>query len=261
MEIECREVSKTFVDARRGRSGGVRALDRVSLKLESREILSIVGPSGCGKSTLLRILAGLIEPDSGTVIRSAEGDGRPSNALVFQEHALFPWMTVVDNVAFGLRMRGEGRRESAAKAGELLDRIGLAGFARRHPHELSVGMRQRVNLARAFLVDPKVLLLDEPFAALDAQTRLLLTGELLASFERSHKSVIYVTHDIEEAILVGDRVLVLSGRPARIIDEIPVPLARPRDMVVRADPRIGEIEARIWRQLESEVKRGLEATG
>jgi NitT/TauT family transport system ATP-binding protein len=169
-------------------------------------------------------------------------------------------MTVLDNVAFGLRMLGVDRRESAARAAALLDRIGLAGFARRHPHELSVGMRQRVNLARAFLVDPRVLLLDEPFAALDAQTRLLLTGELLASFERSHKSVIYVTHDIEEAIVVGDRVLVLSGRPARILDEIVVPLARPRDPMMRADPRIGEIEGRIWKQLESEVQRGLEAT-
>jgi NitT/TauT family transport system ATP-binding protein len=261
LELECIEVSKAYGDPRSGSSSLVRALDRVSFKLESREILSIVGPSGCGKSTLLRILADLVQPDAGAVKRAPNGDGRPSNALVFQEHALFPWMTIVDNVAFGLRMRGADRRASTARAAEFLDRIGLAGFAARHPHELSVGMRQRVNLARAFLVDPRVLLLDEPFAALDAQTRLLLTGELLESFERSHKSVIYVTHDIEEAIVVGDRVLVMSGRPGRIIDEIPVPLPRPRDAVVRSDPRIGEIEARIWRQLESEVKRGLEAPG
>jgi NitT/TauT family transport system ATP-binding protein len=255
LELECREVSKRFGDARTG----VQALDGVSLRLERREILCIVGPSGCGKSTLLRLLAGLIAPDAGTVTRAPNGDGRPANALVFQEHGLFPWMTVLDNVAFGLRMAGVGRRESAARAQAFIDKLGLGGFSRRHPHELSVGMRQRVNLARAFVVDPRVLLMDEPFASLDAQTRLVLMGELLASFERSHKSVVYVTHDLEEAAVLGDRILVMSGRPGRIIDEIPVPLPRPRDPLVRSDPRLGEIERRIWVQLESEVMRSLEA--
>jgi NitT/TauT family transport system ATP-binding protein len=254
LELECRDVRKTF-----GADGTeVEALAGVDLRLGSREILCIVGPSGCGKSTLLRVLAGLIAPDSGEVVRAPNGDGRPANALVFQEHGLFPWMTVLDNVGFGLRMAGAGKAASRARAAEFIDRVGLAGFAARYPHELSVGMRQRVNLARAFLVEPRVLLMDEPFASLDAQTRLVLQGELLASFERSHKSVVYVTHDIEEAVLMGDRVLVMSGRPGRIQDEIEVPLARPRDLLDRSDPRLAGLERRIWIQLESEVKRSLE---
>jgi NitT/TauT family transport system ATP-binding protein len=254
LELECRDVSKTFGEA----GSAVQALAGVNFRLESREILCIVGPSGCGKSTLLRILAGLIVPDLGQVIRGANGDGRPANALVFQEHGLFPWKTVLDNVGFGLRMAGVSKPESRDRARSFIDKVGLGAFAERYPHELSVGMRQRVNLARAFVVDPRVLLMDEPFASLDAQTRLVLQQELLASFERSHKSVVYVTHDIEEAVVMGDRVLVMSGRPGRIQDEIVVPLPRPRNLLERADPRIPEIERRIWQQLESEVKKLLE---
>jgi NitT/TauT family transport system ATP-binding protein len=254
VELRCRSLSKTF----RGKAGEVEALRSVTFDLAEREMLCIVGPSGCGKSTLLRILAGLVEADSGTVTAHGARDGeRPLNALVFQEHGLFPWMNVLDNVAFGLRMAGESRRSSAAQASDFVDKVGLADFARRYPHELSLGMRQRVNLARAFVVDPHVLLLDEPFASVDAQTRLVLQTELMASCERSHKSVIYVTHDIEEAVLMGDRVLVMSGRPGRIRDQIVVPLPRPRSLLDRDNPTVAMLERRIWAQLEDEVRKGL----
>ena len=254
MELRCRNLSKTF----QGKAGPVSALRGVDFDLADREMLCIVGPSGCGKSTLLRILAGLLEADSGTVTAHGARHGeRPLNAMVFQEHGLFPWMTVLDNVAFGLRMAGESRRSSAAQAADFVDKVGLAAFARRYPHELSLGMRQRVNLARAFVVDPHVLLLDEPFASVDAQTRLVLQAELMASCERSHKSVIYVTHDIEEAVLMGDRVLVMSGRPGRIRDQIVVPLPRPRDLLDRDNPQVAMLERRIWAQLEDEVRKGL----
>jgi NitT/TauT family transport system ATP-binding protein len=254
MELVCRNVSKTF-----GGLAPVAALRDVTLRVAGREMVAIVGPSGCGKSTLLRILAGLLAPDRGTVTTVGGDDGRPRTALVFQEHGLFPWMNVVDNVAFGLRMAGAPRRDSAREARAFLDRIGLGSFARRHPHELSVGMRQRVNLARAFLVDPHVLLLDEPFASLDAQTRLVLQAELLASCERSHKSVVYVTHDLEEAVLLADRVVVLSGRPGTIRDEVPVPLPRPRNQLDRGEPRVAGLVRRIWGELEDEVRKGLSA--
>jgi NitT/TauT family transport system ATP-binding protein len=254
VELRCRDLSKTF----RGKAGEVEALHSVTFDLAEREMLCIVGPSGCGKSTLLRILAGLLEADSGTVTAHGARDGeRPLNALVFQDHGLFPWMNVLDNVAFGLRMAGESRRSSAAQAADFVSKVCLAEFARRYPHELSVGMRQRVNLARAFVVDPHVLLLDEPFASVDAQTRLVLQTELMASCERSHKSVIYVTHDIEEAVLMGDRVLVMSGRPGGIRDQIVVPLPRPRSLLDRDHPTVAMLERRIWAQLEDEVRKGL----
>ena len=256
MKLECRELCKSFGDG----ATAVSVLEGVGFDLADREILCVVGPSGCGKSTLLKILAGLLEADSGRVVGfPADGNPRPANALVFQDHGLFPWMNVLDNVAFGLRMAGIDRRASAARAAEQIARMGLERFARRHPHELSVGMRQRVNLARALLVDPDVVLLDEPFAALDAQSRLVLQEELLANVERSGKSIVYVTHDIEDAVLMGDRVLVLSGRPARVRDEIAVPLPRPRDLEERGDPRVARLVRRIWNQLETEVRKGLEA--
>jgi NitT/TauT family transport system ATP-binding protein len=247
-------LSKTY----RGHSGEVCALDAASFSVADREFVCLVGPSGCGKSTLLRIIAGLLEPDAGSVaFDSSPANGRPRNALVFQEHGLFPWMSVLGNVAFGLRMRGAGRREAEQKARSFIERVGLAGFARSYPHELSVGMRQRVNLARALLVDPQMLLMDEPFGSLDAQTRLVLQQELLQTWEGTHQTVIYVTHDIEEAVLMGDRVLVMSGRPGRIRDDIRVPLPRPRDLIRHGDAAAAELEGRIWSQLEDEVRKSL----
>jgi NitT/TauT family transport system ATP-binding protein len=254
VKLACRNLSKTYGSG----AGAVAALEDVSLELADREILCLVGPSGCGKTTLLKILAGLLVPDSGSVTLDVEGrDGRPDSALVFQEHGLFPWMKVVDNVAFGLRMSGQKRRESADRAREFLRKVGLASFADSYPHQLSVGMRQRVNLARAFVVEPRMLLMDEPFASLDAQTRVVLQGELLKQWERAPKSMIYVTHDLEEAVLMGDRVVVMSGRPGRIRDEITVPLARPRDPALRDGEKVKEIKRRIWAQLEDEVMRSL----
>jgi len=257
--LRARGIVKTFGEG----PGAVLALDRVSLELGEHEVLCVVGPSGCGKSTLLKVLAGLVEPDSGEVERlGAPDDPRPANALVFQDHGLFPWMSVLENVAFGLRMAGHGRAESATSARELIARMGLVRFVDRLPHELSIGMRQRVNLARALLVEPQVLLLDEPFAALDAQSRRVLQEELLERVERRRRSVVYVTHDIEEAVTMGDRVLVLSGRPGRILDEVPVPLERPRELDPAAErhPLVTRLVARIWGQLETEVRRGLQAT-
>lgn len=254
MEMSCRNLCKAFGDGRHQ----VQALEDVTFRIGHREVVSIVGPSGCGKSTLLRILAGLLAADSGTVAKVGEpANGRPANALVFQSHGLFPWMTIRENVAFGLRMAGARKQERLARAEELIERIGLSGFGSRYPHELSEGMRQRANLARAFVVDPELLLMDEPFAALDAQTRLVLQRELLEIFERSHKSVIYVTHDIEEAVLLGDRVLVMTGRPGRIREEIPVPLPHPRNLVSGDDPRVLSLRRRIWALLEDEVLKGL----
>jgi NitT/TauT family transport system ATP-binding protein len=254
MSLHVRGLSKAYA----GRTGDVSALQEVTFSVADREFVCIVGPSGCGKSTLLKVLAGLLEPDAGTVVADPEPDnGRPQNALVFQEHGLFPWLTVLGNVAFGLRMRGMPRRAAEEKAASFIARVGLAAFARSYPHELSVGMRERVNLARAFLVDPRMLLMDEPFGSLDAQTRLVLQQELLQTWERTHKTVIYVTHDIEEAVLMGDRVLVMSGRPGYIRDDIPVDLPRPRDLVHHSDPIVAELEERIWIQLEDEVRKSL----
>jgi NitT/TauT family transport system ATP-binding protein len=254
MHLHCHQLSKSF-----GAAGSrVVALRDVSLRLGDGEVVCLVGPSGCGKSTLLRIVAGLIRPDGGRIdLGPSAGARPPRSALVFQEHGLFPWMTVAGNVAFGLRMMGIGRGESRACASDLIASVGLEGFARRYPHELSVGMRQRVNLARALAVDPDLLLMDEPFAALDAQTRSLLQQELLRLCEGTSKSVLFVTHDIGEALYLGDRVLVMSGRPGTIRDEIVVPLSRPREAAQRADPRLVALERRIWGQLEAEVRSSL----
>jgi NitT/TauT family transport system ATP-binding protein len=252
MGFRCEDVSRSF--KARGRT--VAALEGVSFGVEAREFVSIVGPSGCGKTTLLKVVAGLLAPTSGRVEqRSAESGDRPATALVFQDHGLFPWMSVVDNVAFGLETRGVGRAERRQRAGAFIESVGLTAFARAYPHELSVGMRQRVGIARAFLTDPRILLLDEPFASLDAQTRLILQDELLNLWSTSGSAVVLVTHDIEEAIRLGDRVLVMTGRPGRIQGDIPVPLSRPRHLEVLADPRLQEIKWRIWRMLEPEARR------
>lgn len=254
MSLRVRALTKTYWST----SGEVRALLETSFDVGAREFVCIVGPSGCGKSTLLRIIAGLLPPDSGSVSFDAEPDqGRLRTAMVFQEHGLFPWMNVLGNVAFGLRMGGAPRRGAEEKARGFIERVGLGPFATNYPHELSVGMRQRVNLARAFVVDPHMLLMDEPFGSLDAQTRLVLQQELLHTWEETHKAVLYVTHDIEEALLMGDRVLVMSGRPGCIRDEIPVPMPRPRDLVRHGDPAMADLEERIWIQLEDEVRRSL----
>jgi NitT/TauT family transport system ATP-binding protein len=254
MSFECRQLSMTF----EARGVNVPALKDVSFRVEAHEFVCIVGPSGCGKTTLLRLLSGLLAPTAGEIIfGGGDGPGRPHAALVFQQHALFPWLTMLDNVAFGLEMQGMGRRERLQLAQGIADEMGLGPFARNYPHELSVGMQQRANLARAFLTYPEILLMDEPLGSLDAQTKLLLQQELLRIWKESRKLVVYVTHDIREAVLLGDRVLVMSGRPGTIREDIRVPLGRPRDLTCTDTPEAMAIVRHIWAAIEDEVRSAL----
>ncbi len=239
-----------------GSAGPVHALDPISFRMEAGEFVCLVGPSGCGKSTLLKILAGLIRPSGGEVRFDGE-EGPLSNALVFQEHSLFPWMTVQENVAFGLEMQGVGRAERNRRALDFLRQVGLSAFGKHFPHELSVGMSQRAAIARAVLSDPQLLLMDEPFSALDAQSRLVLQEELLHIWKMHRKTVLFVTHDIGEAVLLGDRVMVMSGRPGRIQMDIQIPLGRPRDLHDLDQPEVRQIEWRIWKAIEGEVRQNL----
>lgn len=249
----CTDLSHAFA----GTNGRVVALDRVNLRVHPGEFLCIVGPSGCGKTTLLRIIAGLLEPSSGSLVFDGMPDGaRPRNGLVFQEHGVFPWMSVIDNVAFGLEMRGVSRSERRERAAQFITRVGLGAFMESYPHELSVGMRQRVGIARAFVADVPLLLMDEPFGALDAQTKVVLQEELLRIWRDDQKLVVYVTHDIDEAIHLGDRVLVMTGRPGRVLEEIPIHTPRPRDLTP-GQPEVVEASLRIWRLLKDEVRERL----
>jgi len=238
-------------------SGPVVALDGIDFRVDPGEFACVVGPSGCGKTTLLRIIAGLLEPTGGRVRFDGHADGAPPrNGLVFQEHGVFPWMTVIDNVAFGLEMRGVPRAERHERAMDFIEHVGLGSFRDSYPHELSVGMRQRVGIARAFVADVPILLMDEPFGSLDAQTKLVMQEELLRIWRQDQKLVVYVTHDIEEAVRLGDRVLVMTGRPGRVLEHIPVSIARPRDLVP-GQPEVTDMAMRIWRLLEDEVRRSL----
>ena len=241
----------------RTREGPVLALDDVSLDVHEGEFVCLVGPSGCGKSTLLRIIAGLYQRTSGEMqVRTPPN--RPATAMVFQEYALFPWRKVLDNVAFGLENRGVPKRERHEIALRHLARVGLREFAGAYPHQLSGGMRQRVGIARALATDPEILLMDEPFSALDAQTRYILQEELLRIWEETRKTVIYVTHSIDEAILLGDRIVLFTARPGRIKSTCQVPLPRPRDLDMRADPRAIDLQTEIWHALKVEVQRTME---
>lgn len=237
--------------------GELSALSEVDLHVRAGEFVSIVGPSGCGKTTLLKIIAGLMTPSSGAVTFPGHTrDYPPRNGLVFQEHGVFPWMTVLDNVAFGLEMRRVSRGERQQRAREFIERVGLEDFADSYPHQLSVGMRQRVGIARAFVADVPILLMDEPFGSLDAQTKIVLQEELLRLWRDDRKLVVYVTHDIEEAVRLGDRVLVMSGRPGRIREDITVPFERPRQLG-RGDPAVSELVWHIWDLLRDDVRSGL----
>jgi NitT/TauT family transport system ATP-binding protein len=246
VSVLCRNVSVHF--AARGRS--VLALRDVSLEVRPGEFLAIVGPSGCGKTTLLRTLAGLIQPQSGVVQRIGQpGDRSAAALLVFQEQSLFPWMTVLENSVFGLEMRGVNRGERETRARALLDRLGLAGWERAYPHQLSAGMRQRVAVIRGFLSDPDVLLMDEPFAALDSLTRRTLQQELLDLWEQQHKTVVFVTHDVEEAVLLSDRVLVMSSSPGTLVAEFEVALERPREPAAAWSDEVQVLKRRIYGEL------------
>jgi NitT/TauT family transport system ATP-binding protein len=235
----------------------VVALDRISLTVAAGEFLCLVGPSGSGKSTLLRVVAGLLRQTSGEVRIEAQRPGTPLTAMVFQEHALLPWRTVLANVTFGLENRGVPRAEREDRAREMLALVGLARFARHYPHQLSGGMKQRVGIARALANDPEVLLMDEPFAALDAQTRTIMQEELLRIWATLGKTVIYVTHSLEEALLLGDRVALMTARPGRVSQLFPVDLGRPRGLEIRGTPAYGALLEKIWSQLRDEVVRAM----
>lgn len=233
------------------------ALAGVTLAARGAEFLSIVGPSGCGKTTLLKIVAGLVQPTSGRITFDESSSGRLRTGLVFQDHGLLPWYSVLENVALGLRFQGGDRQLALERARHFTVQVGLEAFLRHKPHELSIGMRQRVGIARAFVADPEILLLDEPFGALDAQTRLVMQQELLRIWQQHRKLVVHVTHDIEEAILLSDRIAVMSGRSSRIREEIEVPFPRPRSTAVLASTEAVEIHRRIWNILEEEVRESL----
>ncbi|MGH7503401.1 MAG: ABC transporter ATP-binding protein [Longimicrobiales bacterium] len=236
--------------------GEVAALEGVTFAARDHEFICIVGPSGCGKTTLLKVIAGLMEPTAGSIRFDGEPARRPDTGLVFQEHGTFPWMTVLDNVAFGLEMSGTPRAERQQRSMAFVERVGLGPFAHHYPHELSVGMRQRVGVARAFVSGAPILLMDEPFGALDAQTKWVLQQELLDIWSADRKLVVFVTHDIEEAVMLGDRVIVMTGRPGRIREDIPIPLVRPRHLP-RDQDSLSEITWHIWQLLEEEVRQGL----
>lgn len=256
-KIVVRGLRKRF--AVRGRP--VEALAGVDVEIRSGEFFCIVGPSGCGKTTLLRILAGLETRSAGSIEVLREGadkagTARPLNSMVFQEQSIFPWKSVRDNVAFGLKARGFPRRERHRIADEYIRKVGLSGFEDALPHQLSGGMKQRVSIARALANDPEILLMDEPFAALDEQTKLVLQAELLRVWEELRKTVVYVTHSIDEAIVLADRILVMSARPGRIKDVIDVGavFARPRHVdSVKSSARYGELFGRVWALLRDEV--------
>lgn len=235
-------------------SGIVRALDDVSFELEAGEFCAIVGPSGCGKSTLLRAIAGLTEPTGGAVTIASTDPARPDQAMVFQGTSVFPWMTVLRNAAYGLEMRGLDQPERERIAGDFLRQVGLGDFLNAYPSQLSEGMRQRVTIARAFAVDPEVLLMDEPFGALDEQTRLVLQDELLRIWEDTGKTVVFVTHGIDEAMILADRIIILSARPGTIKADIRVPFPRPRWLeTVRSDPEFNELFLEIWGLLRDDA--------
>ncbi len=239
--------------------GAVTALQRFNLEVAEGEFVCIVGPSGCGKSTFLRILAGLEEESGGTVrIIPGPDPSKPLNNVVFQEYAIFPWKTVIENVAFGLQMRGVGRRERLAVAQEWLERVGLSRFAHYYPHQISGGMKQRVSIARALANDPEVLLMDEPLGALDAQTRAVLQEELLRIWDETRKTVVYITHSIDEAVLLGDRVVLMTAHPGTNKATFHVPLPRPRTLKSRATEEFRALTVAIWDSLKDEVMQAME---
>lgn len=233
--------------------GTVHVLDGVDLSVAAEEFVAVLGPSGCGKTTLLKIVAGLTPCDSGDVFvngRPVDGPG-PDRGMVFQDFALLPWATVADNVAFGLELRGVDRGERTDRAARLIDAVGLRGFSNHYPHQLSGGMQQRVGLARALAIDPKILLLDEPFGSLDSLTRRLLQEDLLTLHTATRKTVLLVTHSVDEAARLGDRVVLLSARPARVLEVIETGLPRPRPPHIGTDPRFVELKELLWERVKA----------
>src|SRR5262245_7085516 len=236
--------------------GSVVAFRNVDLQIRSKEVLCIVGPSGCGKTTLLRCIGGLLEPSSGQILIDGQIVDRPRNGIgvVFQHFGLLPWKTVAENVAFGLQMEHAPRQLIKERTEHYIRLVGLESFEAQYPYQLSGGMQQRVGLARALAINPDVLLMDEPFASVDAQTRELLQEELLRLHERERKTMVFITHSIDEALVLGDRVAVMATRPGRVKEVLAVNFARPRDpAAVRAEPRYTEMRNHIWEELRPTV--------
>ncbi|HLC27310.1 MAG TPA: ABC transporter ATP-binding protein [bacterium] len=237
----------------------VEALRDINLRVETGEFVSIVGASGCGKTTFLRIVDGLLEPSAGKVLL----DGRevtkpgPDRGFVFQSDSLFPWRTAEDNVVFGLEVQRKNRSLVRQLAHRFIKMVGLEGFAGHYPYELSGGMRQRVNIARAMTIDPEVLLMDEPFAALDAQTREIMQYELLSIWSQQQKTVLFITHQISEAVFLSDKVVVLTARPGRLKEVIPIKIPRPRNLDVKHTKEFVDYEYQIWKMIEEEVRIGM----
>jgi NitT/TauT family transport system ATP-binding protein len=255
-KLSIRKVRLAF--PRRGQAPLI-ALDDIDIAVPDKQFAVIVGPSGCGKSSLLYLVAGLTEPSGGELLldgRRIEGSGR-DRGMVFQSYTLFPWLTVRGNVAFGLRLRGVAAAEVRATVDRYLREVGLNGFEDAYPKQLSGGMMQRVALARAMANDPEILLMDEPFGALDSQTRLVMQQLLLRVWEHEYKTVLFVTHDIDEAIFLGDRVFVMTARPGRIKEEIAVDLPRPRAATVTMSAQFLAIKQRILGLLQEEVNKSL----
>ncbi len=251
VKIQVENASRVFLE------GAVEAFAGLSVDIYENEITCIVGPSGCGKTTLLRCIDGLIPLSKGTVLI----DGRPVEgppervAMVFQHFGLFPWKTVYANTAYGLKVAGAPRQRLHGLVSRTLKLVGLEGFERAYPYQLSGGMQQRVGLARALATEPEVLLMDEPFAALDAQTRELLQEEILRILEHESKTILFVTHSIDEAILLGDRVIVLTARPGRVKQVLQVPFPRPRTLsALRAKPAFSELRSHVWDLLRHELQ-------
>jgi NitT/TauT family transport system ATP-binding protein len=248
--LEYRNVTMRFAD---GGEGGLTAIRDVSFAIADREVVSLIGPSGCGKSTLLNIGAGLYAPSEGDAFVDGERVEGPNAHVAFmlQKDLLLPWRTIAENVMFGLEIQGCARSERHRRAQSLLEGFGLGEFAGRYPHQLSGGMRQRAALARTLAVDPSVLLLDEPFSAVDAQTRIVLQRDLAQTLMRAGKTALLITHDLAEAVILSDRVLVMSKRPGRIIDEMMVDLPDRDDPIARrAHPRLGDFVARLMQRLD-----------
>jgi NitT/TauT family transport system ATP-binding protein len=232
------------------------ALDGVNLQVMDGEFVSVVGPSGCGKTTFLSVVDGLITASAGRILVDGEVVTKPGpdRAVVFQDASLLPWRTVLGNVVYGLECIGVGTRQAKERASSFIELVGLAGFEQHYPYELSGGMQQRVNLARALVMDPKILLMDEPFASLDAQTREVMQEELLRIWVKAKKTVLFVTHQIDEAIYLSDRVAVFSGRPGKVKEIIPIEIERPRALGLKREARFHAIEDRIWGLIEEDVK-------
>ena len=247
--IQVKSVGKSY--------GALEVFRDVDLDVGDREIVAIVGPSGCGKTTLLRCIDGLLPFDAGEIfVNKIRIDGPIAGvAMVFQHFGLFPWKTVYDNVAYGLRMAGADKAEIDRRVPAFINLVGLTGFEQAYPYQMSGGMQQRCGLARALAIEPQVLLMDEPFAAVDAQTREILQFELLRIWEQRPTSMLFVTHSIEEAVLMGDRVVVLKGRPSRIEETITVDLPRPRSRATLSHPRFAELRERVWSTLLTEARK------